>query len=273
MQNPFTLAVSGTRTGHMKAIEISFMVYSHWLSPGQGHGRMGCMVLYRKFHTAPEQGQGKIGYIPIFQVPVPVQVQYERFYIKPYNPFVHVLVLEKASVNKPWVQIIRIWQCARMTCIVRARLHWASVSMLWQCCDDTNDTGLIKNNVVASKWVATPFWSDSIVSMRTESLQSLQSCRSIDADAWCKWALNDQRQSLERYLDRYLLELPLFGGRNGSIGRDGSSANNSLSWKNRPHSLVKETSVNHLQFNTFRTSFISLFISIIQFAFLTTNIL
>ena len=40
------------------------MVYSHWLSPepGQGPGpepgRMGCMVLGRTFHTAPEQGQG-----------------------------------------------------------------------------------------------------------------------------------------------------------------------------------------------------------------------
>ena len=39
------------------------MVYSHWLSsgPGQGPGpepgRMGCMVLRRTFHTAPEQEQ------------------------------------------------------------------------------------------------------------------------------------------------------------------------------------------------------------------------
>ena len=43
----------------------SLMVYSHWfgLEPGpgqgQGPGRMGCMVLIRTFHTAPEQGQGK----------------------------------------------------------------------------------------------------------------------------------------------------------------------------------------------------------------------
>ena len=41
------------------------MVYSHWLGPepgpgqGQGPGRMGCMVLRRTFHTAPEQGQGR----------------------------------------------------------------------------------------------------------------------------------------------------------------------------------------------------------------------
>ena len=47
------------------------MVYSHWLCPGQGSGpesgRMGCMVL-RTFHTAPEQGQGRLGYVLIFQV-------------------------------------------------------------------------------------------------------------------------------------------------------------------------------------------------------------
>ena len=35
-------------------------VYSHWLSPGpgQGPGRMGCMVLCKTFHTVPEQEQG-----------------------------------------------------------------------------------------------------------------------------------------------------------------------------------------------------------------------
>ena len=60
------------------------MVYSHCLTPGlgprpgQGPGRMGCMVLIRAFHTAPGQGQGQgqgpgpgktqMGAIPIFQV-------------------------------------------------------------------------------------------------------------------------------------------------------------------------------------------------------------
>ena len=50
------------------------MVYSHWLFPGQGqglrpgHGQMGCMVLCTTFHTAPEQGQGRMGYVPIFHV-------------------------------------------------------------------------------------------------------------------------------------------------------------------------------------------------------------
>ena len=41
------------------------MVYSHWLSPGlgQGPGRIGCMVLRKAFHIAPEQGQGRMGYV------------------------------------------------------------------------------------------------------------------------------------------------------------------------------------------------------------------
>ena len=36
------------------------MEYSHWLSPGVGpeSGTMGCMVLRRTCHTAPDQEQG-----------------------------------------------------------------------------------------------------------------------------------------------------------------------------------------------------------------------
>ena len=43
----------------------SYGSFTHWLSskPGQGLGsgprRMGCMVLYRTFHTAPEQEDGR----------------------------------------------------------------------------------------------------------------------------------------------------------------------------------------------------------------------
>ena len=33
-----------------------------------------------------------------------------------------------------------------------------------QLCGDASDTVLFENNGVARKWVATPFWSDSIVS-------------------------------------------------------------------------------------------------------------
>ena len=62
-------------------IPALLMVYPHWLSPGPGlgSGRMGYMVL-RTFYTAPEQGQGpeqgqrRMGYIPIFQVLKLVQV-------------------------------------------------------------------------------------------------------------------------------------------------------------------------------------------------------
>ena len=41
-------------------IFLDVLVYSHWLGPEPGPGpepgRMGCMVLIRTFHTAPEQG-------------------------------------------------------------------------------------------------------------------------------------------------------------------------------------------------------------------------
>ena len=41
--------------------------------------------------------------LKMFQVffPVPVQVQCERFLLKPYNPFFQVLVPDQASVNTP----------------------------------------------------------------------------------------------------------------------------------------------------------------------------
>ena len=96
------------------------MVYLDWLGPepglgqGQGPRRMGCMVLIRTFHTAPEQGQGRTPgtfsgpeewvWYPFFRswkcalwwilvfFPVPVQVQCERFLLKPYNPFFQVPV-------------------------------------------------------------------------------------------------------------------------------------------------------------------------------------
>ena len=42
------------------------VVYSHWPSPESG--RIGCMALCIRFHRAPEQGPGIVGYVPIFQV-------------------------------------------------------------------------------------------------------------------------------------------------------------------------------------------------------------
>ena len=35
---------------------------------------------------------------------------------------------------------------------VRARLHQAAASTLWQLCDNTSDPVLIENNVVTSEW-------------------------------------------------------------------------------------------------------------------------
>ena len=46
---------------------------------------------------------------------------------------------------------------------LRARLHWASASALQQCRDDASGSILIETNGVAWKWVATPFWSNSVV--------------------------------------------------------------------------------------------------------------
>ena len=46
---------------------------------------------------------------------------------------------------------------------IRVRLHQASASMLRQLCDDACNFVFIENSGVAQKWVATPFWSDSIV--------------------------------------------------------------------------------------------------------------
>ena len=63
---------------------------------------------------------------------------------------------------------------ARTVGSIRAHLYQASVSTLRQHCDDTCDSVLIENSGVAWKWVANPIWSDSIVSMRTESQASLR---------------------------------------------------------------------------------------------------
>ena len=61
---------------------------------------------------------------------------------------------------------------------LRARLHYASASMLRQCCNDTSDTVLIENNRVASEWGCSPFWSNCIVFNQTSI-----------TDAQCKQAL------------------------------------------------------------------------------------
>ena len=45
----------------------------------------------------------------------------------------------------------------------RARLYQASASTLQKLCYDTSNTVVIESNEVAWNWVATQFWSDSII--------------------------------------------------------------------------------------------------------------
>ena len=72
---------------------------------------------------------------------------------------------------------------------VKVRLHQASVSTLRQLCNGASGTVLIENNGVARKRVATHSGVTPLFSIRIVLLASLQNCRSIDADAWCKQAL------------------------------------------------------------------------------------
>ena len=71
---------------------------------------------------------------------------------------------------------------------IRARLLRVSESTLQQLCDDASNPVLIENNSVTQKWVSTHSGVTLFFSMRTVLLMSLQSCRSVHADAWCKRA-------------------------------------------------------------------------------------
>ena len=46
---------------------------------------------------------------------------------------------------------------------LKVRLHQATAPTLRQYCNDPSGTAFIENNVVTPKWVATLFWSNSIV--------------------------------------------------------------------------------------------------------------
>ena len=48
---------------------------------------------------------------------------------------------------------------------------------------------------VVGKWIVSPFWSDSIVLNGNSTLASLQSCRSVDADACCNAILGSYHNS------------------------------------------------------------------------------
>ena len=66
-----------------------------------------------------------------------------------------------------------------------AHLHQASASRLRQLCNDASNSVLIEIRGVAWKWVANPFLSASCFLWE----QNCKRCCSIEADAWCKWAL------------------------------------------------------------------------------------
>ena len=55
-----------------------------------------------------------------------------------------------------------------------------------QLCDDGSDSAPIENNGVAPGWGCNPFFQVTPI----VSPVSLQSCRSVHADAWCKRALS-----------------------------------------------------------------------------------
>ena len=92
---------------------VAILVYSHWLSlglgHGLGHGQRGCMVLFRTFHTAPEQGQGpeqgqeRMDYVLIFQVLVVVCFNCMSMAFR-----FPVLVPGTANVNGFWTILILV---------------------------------------------------------------------------------------------------------------------------------------------------------------------
>ena len=61
-----------------------------------------------------------------------------------------------------------------------------------QCCDNSVMMLAIllsmKSVESLQNGVATYFHTTPLISMRTKTQASSQSCRSIDVDAWCKWA-------------------------------------------------------------------------------------
>ena len=68
----------------------------------------------------------------------------------------------------------------------RARLHQALAPTLRYFCNDASDSVLIENNGVTPEWVATHFQVTPLFPM-----SATQSCRRVDADAWCKRTLRN----------------------------------------------------------------------------------
>ena len=64
-----------------------------------------------------------------------------------------------------WILYEPVWKRCRFHfhANTRACLHQASESMLWQWCDNANDTALIENNGITPDWVCNPFLNHFIV--------------------------------------------------------------------------------------------------------------
>ena len=76
--------------------------------------------------------------------------------------------------------LIRFISCALHQLQARTYDSGPFTQMLQGLCNDTSNTVFIENNEDAQKWVATSFWSDSIV-FNENSMYSLRHCRVVAA--------------------------------------------------------------------------------------------
>ena len=93
----------------------------------------------------------------------------------------------------------KLWFCSKtFQFVLRARLHQASASSILFSLKTMESL----QNEIVTHFSATPLFS-----IRTVTLASSQSCRSVDANAWCKWALRrigSKKKQLD--LDTYSTE-------------------------------------------------------------------
>ena len=85
----------------------------------------------------------------------------------------------RASLSSPGSK------CARNSLTIRARLHQASASVILFS---------LKTMELLQNGVASHFGGTALFSIRPVLLASSQHCRSIDADAQCKWILNESHR-------------------------------------------------------------------------------
>ena len=89
---------------------------------------------------------------------------------------------------RPCYGMVRTHPSGMLSCPYFSNLKGSfTTSVGLQCYDNSAMT--LQNEV------ATHFQAFPVISMRRELLASSQSCRSVDADAWCKRELIEQRKS------------------------------------------------------------------------------